>query len=112
MKAATNIVINILFLVLIYCGLFLGHEGATNIGVFWAWVISVVTIIGYLMGSADQLKGRSRSIPAWLSHTFDLIALLAFLYYGYIWLSVFYASHVIAQMNIFEGSPIEVKTDE
>jgi len=106
---ARYVTVNTLFVLCIYFGLFLGHDGAANIALFIGWITVAASIFLLLMliaaiglGQSDQFdeafsRTEQSPVPFWFDVTFDVLVVLAFVYTGHGVLAAFYI------LNIFVG---------
>ena len=80
MKAPIKyMLLNSVFVICIYYGLFLGNEMAANIAYFIAWI----TIICSFFALSDEVVKRMAEegrhcIPAWFDGAFDIAVVLSF----------------------------------
>lgn len=103
-KWARYLGINSLFAVCIYFGFFAPEliEGAANVAVFMAWgtgilgafILIVITLDSRPDAKGDLLEIFTRMdpsvVPFWFDVIFDFCVVIAFIWSGYYWVSVFY----------------------
>ncbi len=103
-KRARYIIINIVFAISIYYGFFENIEGALNVALFMAWgmgILGTIILLGFWSDYNRTAKilytdGYTPSAPFWFDCLFDLCVLVVFVYFGYIWLSIFYTLGIVA----------------
>jgi len=93
--------INGIFGVSLYYGLFENVNGALNIALFMAWISAVLgSMILFIESMRKEviknfLKEDRVLMPGYIDITFDFVVLLTLLWFNYIWLPIFYACHII-----------------
>jgi hypothetical protein len=79
-------VLNTAFLTAIYFAVFVGHDGAKNLAMFYAWFCAVVgTTLAFdaQRAIARWKKDGHQAPPQWLEFVIDLLAVMAMVYGGW-----------------------------
>lgn len=84
------IIVNSIFAISIYYGLFMGHEGATNIVYFIAWVEIISSFCAINDNVYERMKKEGRSAPHWISLPLNFIVVICFVYKGMFFTAFFY----------------------
>lgn len=90
------IVINTLFALSVYYGLYVGHSGALNIMKFWIWAIFVISVLMYLLALNDEkilAKFKQPKIPLTVNSVYEIAIILALVYVGWFGYATVYAIH-------------------
>ena len=105
-RLTSYFLINSVFAVSVYYGMYLENEGALNIALFIGWGFCAISSL-YLL--RDVIEACSETLVIHRSQIFDLYdtlfdlcIILAMAYKGYFWLSGFYFWHVIILINARE----------
>lgn len=93
------IIINLIFVISLYLGLFLGIEGAKNVALFMAW-FSILASIFTLHEDVQEafrkvFKKSGRTTPKSLNIAFDVCVIGAFVWAGFIFTGAAYLVHFI-----------------
>lgn len=96
MKTLRYFLINGFFAYSIYAGLVLKQGGFLNIALFMGWFTSVSSFA--LLNKEVKQKAKkdllNQTVPTYFDVTFDLCVSASFVYFGYIWLPIFYVIHM------------------
>ena len=96
---------NGLFALAMYLGFYENIEGAKNVTVFWAWLISICSLVLFSNKVAkitienNEKKGK-KFISRPLSISFSLIIISVFVWFNYIVLPIFLFLQIVAMSRI------------
>lgn len=94
MRVLKWFVINGLFVACMYLGFYEQHEGAYNVAMFMAWIAIVLSPLMLMGDVLKAMNKKGRSMPAWISISFDIMVVLAFVWFGALVTAIFYAIHI------------------
>jgi len=84
-----------------------GIAGLVSIALFYFWFASVVGMFGFMDILAIEVhKDKpqfSFGLPQWLDITLDMVTLTIMVYFGYIWLGVFWMLHIMGMAKFREN---------
>jgi len=99
MKLFRYLLINSLFVVCLYLGLYEEIEGFKNISIFYCWLAFIASVLALVMTTEKNMKACSkkytpRPIAKWFDVSFDLLVTCTLIYYGFIFTGIAYLLHI------------------
>lgn len=95
MKAIKWFLINGLFGFAIYMGFVEQHEGAYNLAMFLSWFVIIVSFFMMADQVIEKMKKQGRSVPAWISISFDISVTITIIWFGAWVTGAFYLLHAL-----------------
>jgi hypothetical protein len=108
---------NGLFAILLYYALVEDVSGAQNVVIFFIWLL---TLISLFLTTDDGLKAflesvqkngsfvLSSPVAEFIDSVYDVAVLMTLIWYGWIWMGVFYFIHMAAQHGTISKAKIEL----
>lgn len=103
MKALRWFVLSGLYLAVLFYGFLGDSEGAQRLAIFWAWFLSVTSLVLFSDKGLKEItaKGNPMPVPGWVEHLYNVVVISAFVWHGALWTAGAYAVHLLAMINLF-----------